>query len=94
MIVTLRVFKLSLFFRFASPGHHRGDKEDRPSQPLDKAGSSREYILALERHNDPNRYNREGHRYPNILANGILSSVVYLDPVHAKGEIGSEDDEL
>jgi hypothetical protein len=49
-----------LFWRTVFLREHRY-KEDGPCQSLQKAGSFREYILALERDDDPSSKKCEGH---------------------------------
>ena len=74
------------FYSYTSPRDHI-DNQNRPSQPFVDTSSFREYILALERDDNPSSKNRDGQSQCNILGKASERSAalrVNLNHVHTE----------
>jgi hypothetical protein len=56
------------------------EEEEGLCQSLPEACSGREYILALERDDDPSSKNGEGERQCKVMGNGSIGTEGYLMP--------------
>ena len=87
-------FSYKMFVGAFLPREYGGDKEDRPTQSLEKAGPWRVYILDPERNDDPNSSKREGESYCNVLEYVGMRPFndwrVYLNHVHAKDALNKD----